>query len=97
VRNRADHSLGKCVREALNASQKLVTGEPGPAKLNFYLESAQMSLFFKEIRALQTWLPPMNEGEKGRSNSLSESGPKLAIKSVQSKSALTNGPFGPFK
>ena len=45
-RNRADHSLGKCVREALDASRKPVTGEPGPAKLDFYLESAQMSLFF---------------------------------------------------
>jgi hypothetical protein len=54
------------------------------AKLNFYLESAQMSLFFKETGALPAWLPPMAQGEKSRSNSLSDSGPKLAIKSVQS-------------
>jgi hypothetical protein len=76
---------------------KMVTGEPGPAKLGFYLEPAQMSLFFDQTSALRDGLLPMTLGENSGSNPLSESGPKLAIKSAQSNPIQTNRPFGPFK
>ena len=33
-------------------------------RLDFYLESAQLSLFFKKARALHGWLAPMTQTEK---------------------------------
>jgi hypothetical protein len=54
------------------------------AKLGFYLEPAHMSLFFNQTSALRDGLLPMTLGENSGSNPLSESGPKLAIKSAQS-------------
>jgi hypothetical protein len=47
-------------------------GSKGPAKLDFYLESAELSLFFSPPSLASQWLST-------RKADLLESGPKLAI------------------
>jgi hypothetical protein len=79
-RNRPDHSLLNVLG---NASRKNGNWGARATKLGFYLEPAQMSLFFNQTSALRDGLLPMTLGENSGSNPLSESGPKLAIKSAQ--------------
>jgi hypothetical protein len=79
-RNRPDHSLPNVLG---NASWKNGNWGAGAAKLGVYLEPAQMSLFFNQTSALRDGPLPMTLGENSRSKRLPESGPKLAIKSLQ--------------
>jgi hypothetical protein len=93
-RNRPDHSLPNVLG---NASRKNGNCGARVAKLGFYLEPAQMSLFFNQTRALRDGRLAMTLGENSQSKRLPESGPKLAIKSLRSNQTQTIGPVGSFK